>query len=226
MAANVYLVSREGAILGFALHEGFKCESILDEVLEQRQFPETYMKVLRSVRETTCNVRPNSGDCVFGEQMKCPVMEEKYTLIVPVVGIGRRLGSLVIAKFCEKFTENDFVLAEYCATTLGMVLLRGRMEKMEEETRKKTTVQVAINTLSYSELEAATQIINELDGTEDLVVASKIADRAGITRSVIVNALRKLESAGVIESRSLGMKGTHIRVINEHLIEEINKKKY
>ena len=28
------------------------------------------------------------------------------------------------------------------------------------------------------------------------------ADRVGITRSVIVNALRKLESAGVIESRS------------------------
>ena len=41
--------------------------------------------------------------------------------------------------------------------------------------------------------------------------ASKIADRVGITRSVIVNALRKLESAGVIESRSLGMKGTYIK---------------
>ncbi len=40
-----------------------------------------------------------------------------------------------------------------------------------------------------------------------VIVASKVADRVGITRSVIVNALRKLESAGVIESRSLGMKG-------------------
>ena len=32
----------------------------------------------------------------------------------------------------------------------------------------------------------------------------------GITRSVIVNALRKFESEGVIESRSSGMKGTYI----------------
>ena len=43
-----------------------------------------------------------------------------------------------------------------------------------------------------------------MDGKEGILVASKIADRVGITRSVIVNALRKFESAGVIESRSYG----------------------
>ena len=54
-------------------------------------------------------------------------------------------------------------------------------------------------------------------------MARKIADRVGITRSVIVNALRKFESAGVIESRSSGMKGTYIKVINEVVFEEIKK---
>ena len=62
--------------------------------------------------------------------------------------------------------------------------------------------EVAISTLSFSELEAIIHIFEELDGTEGILVASKIADRVGITRSVIVNALRKFESAGVIESRS------------------------
>mgnify|MGYP000019751730 CR=1 FL=1 len=62
----------------------------------------------------------------------------------------------------------------------------------------------------------------ELDGDEGLLVASKIADKSGITRSVIVNALRKLESAGVIESRSLGMKGTRIKITNEFLRDEMN----
>ena len=60
-------------------------------------------------------------------------------------------------------------------------------------------------------------------GDEGLLVASKIADRVGITRSVIVNALRKFESAGVIESRSLGMKGTYIRVLNDRLFDELDK---
>ncbi len=57
------------------------------------------------------------------------------------------------------------------------------------------------------------------------MVASKIADRVGITRSVIVNALRKFESAGVIESRSSGMKGTYIKVLNDVVFEEVESLK-
>ena len=68
-------------------------------------------------------------------------------------------------------------------------------------------------------------IFKELDGNEGLLVASKVADRVGITRSVIVNALRKLESAGVIESRSLGMKGTYIKVLNDLLMAELKRMK-
>ena len=62
-----------------------------------------------------------------------------------------------------------------------------------------------------------------LDGEEGILVASKIADRVGITRSVIVNALRKFESAGVIESRSSGMKGTYIKVLNEVIFDELEE---
>ena len=66
-------------------------------------------------------------------------------------------------------------------------------------------------------------LIDELDGDEGILVASKIADRVGITRSVIVNALRKFESAGVIESRSSGMKGTYIKVLNEVIFDELEE---
>lgn len=48
-------------------------------------------------------------------------------------------------------------------------------------------------------------------------------DRFGITRSVVVNALRKLESAGVVETRSSGMKGTYIKVVNDFIFDEITK---
>ena len=61
------------------------------------------------------------------------------------------------------------------------------------------------------------------ESVEGVLVASKVADRVGITRSVIVNALRKLESAEVIESRSSGMKGTYIRIINDLILDEIRE---
>lgn len=135
------------------------------------------------------------------------------------------MGTLLIARYGSEFTDEDLVLAEYSAAIVGMEIIRSKQEEIEEEARKKAVVQLAIGTLSYSELEAVEHIFNELEGNEGLLVASKIADKVGITRSVIVNALRKFESAGVIESRSLGMKGTHIKILNDKLLDELKKLK-
>ena len=140
------------------------------------------------------------------------------------MGNGERLGTLILARFGTLFDDDDLVLSEYSATIVGMEILRAKKDELEEDIRKKEVVQLAIGTLSYSELEAIEHVFEELDGkNEGLLVASKVADKVGITRSVIVNALRKFESAGVIESRSLGMKGTHIKILNEKLIDELKK---
>ena len=40
---------------------------------------------------------------------------------------------------------------------------------------------------------------------------------------MIVNALSKFESAGVIESRSSGMKGTYIKVVNDYVFTELER---
>ena len=99
-------------------------------------------------------------------------------------------------------------------------------QKVEKAARDKASIAMAIRSLSYSEREAIEHIFEELGAKEGLLIASKVADRVGITRSVIVNALRKLESAGVIESRSLGMKGTFIRVKKEGFLKELEKEAF
>ena len=118
---------------------------------------------------------------------------------------------------------DDIILCEYGTTVVGLEMLRAVSEESAEEDRKISVVRSALGTLSYSELEAIRLIFQELKGSEGILVASKIADQAGITRSVIVNALRKFESAGIIESRSSGMKGTYIRIQNEFAYEEVKK---
>ena len=191
------------------------------KVLEDKKFPNEYNEKLLKVTETLSNL-PNKGECVFEGVGVCDT-SDKLSTIVPIIGNRERIGTLLLARFNESFTDDDLVLCEYSATIVGMEMLRAKQEELAEETRKKAVVQLAIGTLSYSELEAVEHIFNELDGNEGLLVASKIADKVGITRSVIVNALRKFESAGVIESRSLGMKGTHIRILNDKLIDELKK---
>ena len=221
LSCNVYVISRKGKILGCNFAGDFECEIVKKTIISEMRFPEAYNKKLLNVNETLSNLY-NEGVCAFMEEGEC-TLDNKISTIVPIVGNRERLGTLLLARFGEEFTDNDLVLAEYSATIVGLEILRAKTDEIEEEARKKAIVQLAIGTLSYSELEAVEHIFNELEGNEGLLVASKIADKVGITRSVIVNALRKFESAGVIESRSLGMKGTHIKILNEKLIEELAK---
>lgn len=221
--ANCYIVSRHGKILGHAFIEGFACEIMENIVYRSERFPEIYNDELLRISETKANFSQSENSCVFNSTGESCLFNSKLTTIVPIMGGGQRLGTLVLAKFNYEFTSEDLILAEYGATVVGMEILRSKAERIEDEARKRAAVHIALGTLSYSELEAVEHIFAELDGDEGVLVASKIADRAGITRSVIVNALRKFESAGVIESKSLGMKGTYIRVLNENLLEELAK---
>lgn len=219
--ANVYVVSRKGKVLGAAVMDEFSCSVVEDDILAKRAIPAEYNQELLKVDATRAN-ETGDGLCIYNSETPCP-FEGKVITIVPLSGGGERLGTLIFGKIESSFDDDDLVLAEYGATVVGMEILRSRSDQVEEEVRKKAACQIAIGTLSFSEQEAVEHIFDELDGEEGLLIASKIADRVGITRSVIVNALRKLESAGVIESRSLGMKGTYIRVLNEYFLDELAK---
>ncbi len=222
LSSNIFVLSRSGKILGFAIVPEFKEMVEYEEVMSQRVFPKDYNSELLRHDSTVADIKDEVPFSVFP-----PSVNEKFpnkvTTIVPVIGGGERLGTLIFSRFEAGFTEEDLLLGEYGATVVGMEILHSRAHEIEEETRAKAVVQMAVDSLSYSELEAIEHIFEELEGKEGLLVASKVADRVGITRSVIVNALRKLESAGVIESRSLGMKGTYIKVLNDKLLPQLDQ---
>ncbi|MDR0435003.1 MAG: GTP-sensing pleiotropic transcriptional regulator CodY [Gracilibacteraceae bacterium] len=220
--SNCYIMSSKGKLLGYHCVPSFTCDSIDRIIQDTGHFPEAYNSELLNVSNTKSNFVQKNNGCVFSPNEEC-VYNNKISTIIPVLGGSERVGTLVLAKFGVEFTAGDIIVAEYGATIIGMEILRERAERAEVEARKKAAVQIAVGTLSYSELEAVDHIFQELGGTEGHLVASKIADRVGITRSVIVNALRKFESAGVIESKSLGMKGTYIRVLNEYLLDELER---
>lgn len=218
---NAFILSKKGKLLGVAINQEIENQR-MKEVLEQRQFPEEYTNALLNISETTANIDIDSVYTVFPQNNR-DLFQDGLTTIVPIIGGGERLGTLILSRLKESFNDDDLLLAEYGATVVGMEILQGEAEEIEQEARNRAVVQMAMSSLSFSELEAIDHIFEELDGMEGLLVASKVADRVGITRSVIVNALRKLESAGVIESRSLGMKGTYIKILNENFLIELEK---
>lgn len=224
ISSNIYVVNPDGKMLGMATNHEFENER-MQSYLEKREFPGEYARRLMEVESTMPNLDVDSPYSAYPSELR-DVFKNGYTTVVPIIGGGDRLGTLVLSRINEKFVDDDLILAEYGATVVGMEVLRERAGQVEDEARSRAVVQLAINSLSFSELEAAEHIFNELDGMEGLLVASKIADRVGITRSVIVNALRKLESAGVVESRSLGMKGTYIKILNPKLLPALEKARH
>lgn len=217
--SNVLVISKKGKVLGIGEAEGVDSITelivghvggFIDAMLNER---------ILAVLSTKENV--NLATLGFEE-----VDVKKFqAIITPIEIAGERLGTLFIYKCDEPYDIDDIILCEYGTTVVGLEMLRAVNEESAEENRKLAVIKSAINTLSYSEMEAVVHIFEELNGMEGILVASKIADRVGITRSVIVNALRKFESAGVIESRSSGMKGTYIKVLNDMVFEEVDKLK-
>ena len=216
--SNIYILSRKGKILAAKYEEGEQAPLTIDEESGKLVLPARYNEKFLKLDETKANLTYDSIRDIYGADYG---MASKYHIIVPVILSNERFATLLLARPDSAYDDEDIAICEYGATVVGLEVARATAQEEEDELRLKEAVDMALSTLSYSEMDAVSKIFAELEGDEGLLVASKIADKSGITRSVIVNALRKLESAGVIESRSLGMKGTRIKIINEFLREGI-----
>jgi transcriptional pleiotropic repressor len=211
---SVYIISKKGKVLGHSLEDGAESTAFDEEWIESLRVPNDLNSSLLKVGALSSGKEPGA------------MLGTDIAMIVPVVGGGRRVGTLLFVKSKGDFNEADEVIAEYASTAVGMVISVAIDEEYEAELEERRMARSAIRSLSYSEIMAVQHIFDELEGDEGLLVASRIADEAGITRSVIVNALRKLASANVIESRSLGMKGTYLRILNKEIRRELEAQRY
>ncbi len=215
MSSNVLVLSKRGKVLGqFVLDDGKRLVGLLPDAVGELIDSDLNDRLL-AVLSTRENVNPQilgfEGETVIGT----------YALITPLEIASKRLGTLFVYRYDQPYDIDDIILGEYATTVVAMEIMRSVNEENAEINRKQAVVRSAISTLSYSELEAICCVFNELGNMEGILVASRIAEKSKITRSVIVIALRKFESAGVIESRSSGMKGTYIKVLNDAVYDEL-----
>ena len=217
LESNILVISQKGKILGAASYSGIDkigelitadTGGFVDNMLNER---------LLGVLSTKENVNLLTLGFSGGSERKFKA------LIAPVDIAGERLGTLFIYKCVADYDIDDIILCEYGATVVGLEMMSSVNNENAEDEIKKKIVKSAIKTLSASELQAVKAVFAHMDGMDGILVASRIADDTGITRSVIVNALKKFDSAGVISTKSSGMKGTKIKVLNEVVYDELKK---
>ncbi len=215
--ANIYIVDRNGCVLGYNWLPEYDSKA-LSASISNGVMPDEFVMRMNRCRDSEIH----DEDAFLFDDDYSGERPEKHLMYVPIIGAAaERLGTVLLVRFHAPFLLRDVLLAEYLGNLVGIEMLNERGRTIEERSRDRLAVQMAMRALSYSEVESMKHIIAELKGLEGIAIASKVADRVGVTRSVIVNALRKLESAGLIESRSLGMKGTYIKVLSPLFVEEL-----
>ena len=222
---SLFVAGADGRLLGRAFGRHWICRGLLEYIDEKGELPPYInLAAIMLIHEPQVNPICGLDFCHFTEDGEPPCSYGNiYVTAMPFLSAATRMGTLILMRCGCQFEDDDLILAEVGLILVGLAMKREMLEREQESARNKMLATMAFESLSYSEVEAIEEIFKNMDGMEDVIVASKIADNLGITRSVIVNALRKLESAGIIESRSLGMKGTYIRINNPEALQEITQ---
>lgn len=101
-------------------------------MLENRHIPVEYTDKLMDVKETESNIGIESDLSVFPPENE-DVFKDSKSTIFPILGGGERLGTLVLGRVQDDFSENDLVLGEYAATVIGMEILRENIMKLNKK---------------------------------------------------------------------------------------------
>ena len=207
--SDVYFIGKSGVVLSKASGYIKSDNAELFEKIDK----EMANKILE-ISATKENIDPVS---LGFEGLKA----KTYGIIAPVEMGKQRLGSILVFRHLDPYDIEDIVVTEYVSTIIGIDLYHSIKEDEKDTKRKKQAVKSAMGSLSVTEQEAAKVLFSELPMEGGMITTSKLSEKYGITRSIIINCLSKLESAGIIETRSAGAKGTQIKIINNLIFAEV-----
>lgn len=211
--STVFVISSKGKVLGM---------SLTSEDMVLTGFPTVKGKRIEAKVGKRFLEVLSTKENVNLEILGIPKEETKelQALIAPVYIAGKRLGTLFLYRRMQVYGIEDIILTEYSTTVVGLEMMRSVAEEMDSASRKQQVVDSVVNILSPLEKRAVEFVITQIDGGEGTIITSRLAKDVGITRTVIVNALKKMESAGVLETKSYGVKGTHIKILNDIVYTE------
>lgn len=136
-----------------------------------------------------------------------------FAVHLPLVAARVRMGSLFLYK-PEAFSVMEMAGCQIAVPVLALSLLsaQDKNHTKNPEAERKAAVKAAVDSLTYTEMKGLLAVYDALRGGDGLVNCRQIAQDTQLSQGSIIAALRKLQSADILESRSLGMKGTYIGI--------------
>ncbi len=110
-------------------------------------------------------------------------------------------------------SEYNVLKANYSYLLFAITVIKEKMLFEKAADLYKSVVKAAVNGLTAGERLGARAVLDEIKGSNGTVVTKDISQSTNIGRSVILNGLRKLECAGIIEMHSKGAGGTEVSIL-------------
>lgn len=125
--ANAYIIDAQGRVLGVGYTNAEDTSTYTDE-LGFEKIPEANNRNLLKLTETQVNLLGEELKAILGEDYP---LTDKYHMFIPSVCGGKRLGTILLAKYGEAFTDEAVALGEYGATVVGLEIQRNDQLAME-----------------------------------------------------------------------------------------------
>lgn len=204
ISSNVLILNKEGKIMGISESKSF---FPIKELLSNTEgsfinslFNERFMTICSTYDNAYL---PNYG---FSEKTK-----NYYSMIAPISFMEERLGTLFIYRPYDVYGIDEISLCEYFLSGICLYFINLKNNEQLNDTAERERISKAINSLSKKELDAMMCLMNFLGEKDQKIKIIDFTEKYGFSRSLLVFALKKFSSAGIIEIKNSGRKGTDIK---------------
>ncbi|SDL05379.1 hypothetical protein [Natronincola ferrireducens] len=222
LSSNIYLFNNDGNIFSYYAPLSSQCIHNKDSLVNYTM-PDIYMDIFRNTDNVIHNSFENKPKCTCPGVTKC-IYKNRYFSLVPIFCNFIKISGILLIRYEKAFDVNEEFLYDYASVIISLELMRQQQKQIEAEAIEKTYTNLALKSLSFSELTAAAAIIENMHEDEATIILNKVSASAYVTRSIISSTIKKLESAGTIETKCLGVKGTYIKILNKYIRSAIIEK--
>lgn len=221
IGCNIYLFNPNGHIRAYSIAEKFICP-YTECSLENEELPEYYMDLFAKNKFSIINRYEDQPKCTY-EGVKYCLFSDRYYSMYPIFSIFEKVAGMLFIRYETPFSESDNVLCEYTYAIVSIEMVRQEQEKIQQLSMEVAKAKLAVSSLTFSEKKAAVAILESIEGNKGEVFLNSVATKTFTTPSTVSSALKKLEVATVIVTKSRGVKGKYIEILNQNLRNEFKE---
>ena len=219
IGSNIYLFDTNGNIFAYSVAPEFNCPYTKCSLIDGK-LPQYYMDLYDQIDTSIVNQYQEHPECTYRDIKEC-LFRNRYYSILPIFSNFKKAAGILFIKYTTPFLPSDGILCEYIVAIVSLEMLRQEQENLQHISIEIAKAQVAANSLTFNEVKAVKYIMKYIDGDEGEIFLNSVASDTYTTPSTVSNALNKLELATVITTKSRGVKGKYIKILNKNLRNEL-----